>query len=201
MPDSTAIQWLKDFNESVHSTRCKVEGREASLHEGFVAAESLLGAIREAEGTVWWVGNGGSSALCSHLSQDVLNKLRIRSLVLNDPALLTCMANDFGYENVYSRPLELLVRPGDLLIAISSSGKSANILACAELARRKGMKLISLSGFDASNPLWHAPADIAFYLPSTLYGQVEVGHETLVHSILETMWLNDKARAARKGDR
>lgn len=196
MPKSTALNWLKGFNEAVHATQCKVEGRAAGLDDAFEAAEALLGRIRGAEATVWWVGNGGSSALCSHLSQDVLNKLKIRSLVINDPALLTCMANDFGYENVYVRPLELLTRTGDLLIAVSSSGKSRNILACAELAKRKGMRLIALSGFDPGNPLWQFPADISFYFPSTLYGQVEVGHETLLHSILETMWLNDKARGA-----
>ena len=106
------------------------------------------------------------------------------------------MANDFGYENVYRRPFETLLRPGDALILVSSSGRSRNILGCAELARERGVALVTLSAFAEDNPLWRHPADVAFFLPAVLYGHAEVGHEALLHAIIEVAWLRAQSQEA-----
>ncbi len=188
------IQWLSQLNEAIQSTNCKVRGTETSLTDALLAVQRLLVETRERDSGVWWVGNGGSSALCSHLSQDMLNKLKLRSMVLSDAPLLTCMANDFGYENIYSRPLETLAKSGDLLIAVSSSGQSKNILNCVELAVRKQMSVITLSAFKTDNPLWMQSTDISFYIPCTLYGQIEVGHEAILHSAIETLYFKESSR-------
>jgi D-sedoheptulose 7-phosphate isomerase len=104
------------------------------------------------------------------------------------------MANDYGYTQVYLRSLQVLARPGDLLFAISSSGCSENILSSARFARDQGMKLVTLSGFAVGNPLWQLDADVALYLPSNWFGQVEIGHEALLHAIVESLWREEQIR-------
>lgn len=189
-PNYTFSLWLEDFHTAVHKSLARKKGNTVSLAQGMNELTNLLLKIHFDNASVWWVGNGGSSAICSHLAQDILNKLQTKSIFCNDTALLTCMANDLGYENMYQKPLSLLMKKGDLLIAISSSGNSANILNAAELAREKQVHLVTLSGFESNNILWNMPADIAFYTPSNLYGIVELTHETLLHAVIETLYLN-----------
>lgn len=188
-----ASQWLRHLSECLSTTRARIGGRDSDLDSAMEELMRLFQNLRETNGTAWWVGNGGSSALCSHLSQDVLNKLNVRSMNFADTALVTCMANDFGYEEVYARPLRTLAESKDMLIAISSSGNSENILECVRVANEKNMKVVSLSGFHMSNKLWGMRADVSFYLPSSLYGITEVGHEALLHSSIEALWLREKA--------
>ena len=185
--------WLGQLAQVLSQGKAKVAGKECSLERALQAVQDTFIEVRSKNKAVWWVGNGGSSALCSHLSQDLLNKLKMRSQSMSDVSLLTCMANDFGYEQVYARPLETLAQEGDLLIAVSSSGKSKNILNCVELTKRKKMPLISLSAFEANNPLWQmSDCGVSFYLNCDLYGLVEVGHEALLHSAIETLFLKEK---------
>ena len=190
-PSMTSLAWLEELNQAILQTRCRVGNRLVSLQEGLDAVPSLLEELRRADGALWWVGNGGSAALCAHLSQDALNKLGVRSMVLADAPLLTCMANDYGYSKVYEQPLGTLARKGDMLICVSSSGRSENILRCAKMARQRSMKLVTLSAFAPKNPLWGIEADVAFHIPTTLFGQAEVGHEALLHSAMETMMLRE----------
>jgi D-sedoheptulose 7-phosphate isomerase len=103
------------------------------------------------------------------------------------------MANDFGYENVYFQPLKKLAKPEDLLIAISSSGNSDNILLCAEMALGRGMKLITLSGFKDDNRLWNMKSDLSFFVPADLFGLVELTHEAILHGVVESLWLENEA--------
>lgn len=188
---TTPLNWLNSFHESIMGTEAKLNGKTATLAEGLKAIQDLFKVVRARDGAVWWVGNGGSNGLCSHLSQDMLNKLGMRSQTFSDAALLTCMANDFGYPEVYARPLRTLAKKDDLLIAISSSGKSANILNSCQVAEEKGMSIITLSAFSSDNPLWARKADVSLFVKSSLYGLVEVGHEALLHSAIETMWLGE----------
>lgn len=183
------LDWIDQLHTAIVDSRCRVNGERVSLSAGLEAIAEEFRAARSRGSSVWWVGNGGSAALCSHLSQDLLNKIGLRSLAMSDVALLSCMANDYGYAEVYRRPLTVLAREGDVLIAISSSGRSENILRCVDLAEEKGMRVITVSGFHADNPLHERPAEISLYLPCELYGHAEVGHEALLHSVIETLWL------------
>lgn len=193
-----AMEWIAQLGAMLESTNARVQGNTVSLPQGLEAAADVIRAVRQRQGAIWWVGNGGSAALCSHLSQDMLNKLGIASHTLSDHALLTCMANDFGYEEIYVRPLRTYLRADDLLIAVSSSGKSANILRCVELAQHRGTACLTLSAFAADNPLWALNTDVALYMPCTLYGHAEVGHEALLHAVIETVWLDDQRGVALK---
>lgn len=187
-PIKNPLEWLKALNEVIFSTQCRIEHEKVELDAGCLHAKQLIETVMKKGKSIWWVGNGGSAAICSHLSQDLLNKLGARSFYLGDASLMTCMANDFGYEKVYLKPLEKLAVRGDLLIALSSSGNSENIVLCAKFATCSGMKLISFSGFEKENRLRQLSADLSFYVPAKVFGLVEVSHEAVLHSIIEWIW-------------
>ena len=130
------------------------------------------------------IGNGGSAAIAIHTLVDYANAGGLKTADFYGPALLTCMANDYGYENVFVKPIELFAEPRDMLFAISSSGKSPNILKACEIANSRLCRVITFSGFEDDNPLRHAGI-INFYVPSTHYGFVELAHQTLLHCILD----------------
>ena len=104
-------------------------------------------AVHDAGNKIIFIGNGGSAGIASHLAIDFSKNGGLRSLAFNDPSALTCLGNDLGYENVFAKQLEFHARPGDLLIAISSSGRSPNILAAVKIARSRGCKVVTFSGF------------------------------------------------------
>lgn len=148
-------------------------------------------------GRVFFVGNGGSAAVASHMAADWMRNGGFSSLALNDGAALTCFANDFGYEQVFAAQLARHAQPGDLVFAISSSGRSANILAAVRAARGKLSTVVTLTGFDEANPL-RAAGDLNFYIPSDLYGFVEIAHLAICHAVLDVAmgWRADGAKPA-----
>ena len=180
---------------AISQARSRSENQPIPLEQGARVFASILLCAGIANAGVLWVGNGGSAALCAHLSQDALNKLSLRSMTLGDAALLTCMANDFGFENVFARPVATLGRAGDVLIAISSSGRSPNILAAAHTALERKMRLVTFSAFDSDNPLFHLPAALAVHVPCDKYGCAEMAHGTMIHAVMDGM-LNDRAISA-----
>jgi D-sedoheptulose 7-phosphate isomerase len=131
-----------------------------------------------------FVGNGGSAAIASHMATDYSKNGGVRSLALNDPSMLTCLGNDLGYERVFAKQIQLHARAGDLLIAISSSGGSPNILNAVDAAQAAGCSVITLSGFKPDNPL-RRKGEVNFYIASNRYGFVEIAHLTICHAILD----------------
>ena len=134
------------------------------------------------------MGNGGSAAVASHALVDFINVAKIHTQVLHESSLITCMANDYGYENAYSRVLSTFMKSGDILIAISSSGKSVNICNAAKEAKKVGAKVITFTGFNEDNSLRRL-GDINFWLNSNDYGYVEVGHQFILHNISDRFGL------------
>jgi D-sedoheptulose 7-phosphate isomerase len=131
-----------------------------------------------------FLGNGGSAAIASHMAADYSKNGNLRALALNDAAMLTCVGNDLGYDRVFAKQIELHGRRGDLVVAISSSGRSANILNAVAAAREAGCTVVTLSGFTPDNPLRQL-GDLNFYVASDRYGLVEVSHLTLCHALLD----------------
>lgn len=136
----------------------------------------------ESQGSVYVIGNGGSAGVASHAVIDLVNVAKLRAFTLHEPALLTCMANDYGYEQAFARLLAQMAKPGDVLIAISSSGNSANIRNAATQMTDSGGAVITLSGFAADNPL-RSLGDINIWLDSRDYGLVEIGHQFILHNM------------------
>jgi len=136
---------------------------------------------------VFIVGNGGSASIASHMVTDFVKNLKIPALSFSDACLLTCLSNDLGYEKVFSAPISVLAKKGDILFAISSSGKSKNILNAVAGAKRKGCLVISFSGFSANN-LLRRSGNLNFYVPSSAYGDVEIAHLALCHLIVDILY-------------
>lgn len=141
-------------------------------------------AAHAAGGKLIFIGNGGSAAIASHMAIDYSKNGGMRALAFNDASFLTCLGNDLGFENIFAKPIEMLGRPEDMLVAISSSGNSPNILNGVAAARAHGMTVVGLSGFAADNRLRRL-GDINIHVPSPLYGLVEVSHLAIVHAILD----------------
>tara|TARA_B110000046_G_C13026063_1_gene414203 strand:- start:7338 stop:7865 length:528 start_codon:yes stop_codon:yes gene_type:complete len=133
---------------------------------------------------IFFVGNGGSNSICSHMMEDFAKIGRFKTFAFSDPALITCYANDYGYENALAEWIKLNGESNDLLIAISSSGSSKNIINAVKEARQKSMKVITLSGFLESNKLIKT-GDINFYIESQSYGVVECFHQVILHTLLD----------------
>lgn len=130
-----------------------------------------------------FIGNGGSAAIASHMANDFSKNGDYPALCFNDPASLTCLANDLGYEHVFSHPIEKHVRGPDCIIAISSSGKSANVIAGVYAAKKRGASIATFSGFAPGNPLSEL-GDVNFHVKSFDYGIVETAHLAMLHATL-----------------
>lgn len=162
------------------------DGSAMPAEQGVDTALRTLRAVRDRRGTVYLVGNGGSAAVASHAATDFFNTGGMRALTLHDPSTLTCFSNDYGYDQAFSARLARLLTPQDLLIAISSSGRSANIVNAAECARACAAGLITLTGFTADNPLRRMGA-LNYWLDSDAYGMVEIGHLFLLHHVADLL--------------
>ena len=121
------------------------------------------------------------------MMEDWAKILKYESFSFSDPALITCFANDYGYENAITEWLRIYLKPDDILVAISSSGNSANIINAVEFANRNKSIVITLSGFKPDNKLRNK-GTINFYLNSTSYGIVECYHQTILHTILDLIY-------------
>ncbi len=160
------------------------EGRTLVLSEGLARGIATIKACAQAGCKLIFIGNGGSAGIASHQAVDYWKNGGLEAVAFNDASLLTCISNDFGYERVFAEPINRFGKPGDLLVAISSSGKSPNILQGVEAARARQCRIVTLSGFGATNPL-RALGDLNFYVPSPAYGIVEVTHLALLHAMLD----------------
>jgi D-sedoheptulose 7-phosphate isomerase len=161
-----------------------LDAKPMPLEQGCEWLRRTARETHDAGNKLMFVGNGGSAGICSHLAIDYSKNGGLRSMAFNDPSALTCLGNDLGYENVFAKQIEFHGRAGDLLIAISSSGRSPNILAAVKAARDRGCKVATYSGFTADNDL-RRTGDVNFYVHAKEYGFVEVAHLALCHAVLD----------------
>ena len=173
---------LGSFGGTIEAT--DRSGERLSLAAAGTAALEAAQRTRRERTRVFFIGNGGSAGICSHQAADWLRNGGFAASALNDGAALTCLGNDLGFEQVFARQIEMHGRAGDLLIAISSSGNSPNILKGVEAARAAGMHVVTLSGFKPDNKLRRL-GDVNFYVPSDRYGWVEISHLAVCHAILD----------------
>ena len=147
-------------------------------------AASMVWAAHKAEKKVIIAGNGGSAAMASHVAVDFPKAACIRAINFNEADLITCFANDYGYENWVAKALEAYADKGDLVILISSSGKSQNMLNAAEKGNEMGLSVITVSGFLKGNPL-RKLGDLNLWVDSTEYNIVEMTHHVWLVAIID----------------
>jgi D-sedoheptulose 7-phosphate isomerase len=146
----------------------------------------MLSQLAQHHGEVFVLGNGGSAAIAAHVANDLTNVSGVHADALQNMAELTCHANDYGYDQAYARLLSHKMHPNDILLAISSSGKSINLLNAVTMARQKGAKVLTFTGFSPDNPLRQL-GDLNLWLDCRDYGIVEVGHQLLLHYLSDRL--------------
>ena len=161
-----------------------IKGKGISISGALKKSVDIIKKSAAKSNKVIFIGNGGSASIASHMAVDLWKNSRIKAVCFNDSAQLTCLSNDFGYRHVFEKPIEMFAESGDVLIAISSSGKSENILRGVKAARRKRCRIITMSGFKKDNTL-RKTGDLNFYVPSDSYGFVETTHSAICHCILD----------------
>ncbi len=185
--DDTSIgTYLTDYSRAFAATLDTVDAGELER------ARAAIVKATEADKRIHAIGNGGSAAIADHLCCDWTKGTHhhkhktIKAYSLNsNVALYTAIANDYGFEKVFSTQVNFYGEAGDVLIAISSSGNSPNILAAVEAAKALGIVTIGMSGFKGG--ALRDAADISLYVAADNYGIVEDGHQALMHVLAQYM--------------
>jgi len=192
--NESATAYIRNLSELLMSTQVTDEhGADLSLDGGVNKAVEIILSVRSESGNVMVIGNGGSAAIASHMQSDLLRAVGIGAMVFSEASLLTALANDYGYGCVFERPVQLWAEARDLLVAISSSGQSENILRAARAAAGRGCQIITLSGFKADNPLRRL-GNVNFYISSQAYGYVESAHSILAHFLTDSAVMSRSER-------
>ena len=167
----TDLEFIKDC-----LNRYKNSLFETDVSEEMIKMKEMLQGIKNNGKKVIIAGNGGSAAMASHVAVDFTKQGGIRTVNFNEADLITCFANDYGYEHWIAKAIEFYGDVGDLVILISSSGSSKNMVNAAQIAKELGMSVITFTGFKADNPL-KQEGDLNFWLDSHAYNIVENTHQ------------------------
>jgi D-sedoheptulose 7-phosphate isomerase len=150
------------------------------------AVDAVVAALRRG-GKVILFGNGGSAAQAQHIAAELTGRYLVERAALaavaltTDTSALTAIGNDYGFERVFARQVEALARSGDVAVALSTSGRSANVLQAVDAARRRGVFSIGLSGGDGGELARRV--DLALVVPSTSTPHIQEAHLALLHAI------------------
>ncbi|MDQ5985792.1 MAG: Phosphoheptose isomerase [Syntrophus sp. SKADARSKE-3] len=158
----------------------KNDGKPLSIASAFAFWTEWTIKIRKEKRTVFLIGNGASASMASHVAADLAKNAHVRTEVFTDLALITAIANDLSFNDIFSEPLKRRLAHGDMLVAISSSGQSPNILQAARTTRECGGIVVTLSAMKHDNPLFTL-GDLNFYIPGHTYGMAETCHAALLH--------------------
>ena len=177
--------FFKDLQSALESVGCTdARGEMLTRDEAYARVLEMAVAAAHAGSKQIFIGNGGSAAIASHMAIDFSKNGGLPAVCFNDGAALTCLSNDYGYEEVFSRQIGYYAHKGDVLFAISSSGTSKNILKAVDAALAKGCRIVTLSGFSPANSL-RKMGEVNFHIAVNQYGIVEVAHTALIHAVVE----------------
>jgi D-sedoheptulose 7-phosphate isomerase len=183
-------RYFQNFVNLINSVEVSTAGKkQVELNQSIEDVCGLIKSQTEKGKKAIFIGNGGSAAIASHMAIDFWKNGGMKAIAFNDGSLLTCLGNDFGYQYVFEKPIEMFADEGDVLVAISSSGRSENILRGVKAARAKKCKVVTLSGFKKDNPL-RSLGDYNYYVSSGEYGPVEIVHQFICHCILDVLMLH-----------
>lgn len=173
---------IKNLLDHIIITDGKSEQYE--YNDAINKAVEILKKCKLQRGCLYICGNGGSAGIAQHMTADFLKNGGIRTYNMYGQSTITCISNDLTYEYVFCKQLEMLAEGGDILIAISSSGESENIIrAIREMQRVKGT-VITFTGFQEENPI-RKMGDINIYVPAKQYGMVESVHNLILQQMVD----------------
>jgi len=159
-------------------------GNSMSADEGLVRWCDMTRKLQQGNRTMYFVGNGASAMMASHMAADASKNGEIRSQAFNDVALMTAVSNDIAYKECFAMPLKRFAEPGDVLVTISSSGNSPNVIRGIETAMELKLHVVTVSGMKSDNRS-RQMGDLNFYVPADTYGVVEAAHQVLLHCWLD----------------
>lgn len=184
--------YIKELFEKLDSTEIwsGMKYKCQNYDAGIKLLVDIFTEHKERQAWLFFIGNGGSSAIASHMTADYMKNGGMNTYSLYDNAVTTCMGNDYGYEAIFSRPMEFLVKRGDLLVAISSSGNSPNIIAAIETAKKKDASVVTFTGFSPDNQAKRL-GDVNVYVPCEKYGIVESIHNMILQQVVDVIMERD----------
>lgn len=174
--------------QEAHALLSKVLTDEAVLAAVERAGDVLVDCFKSG-GKVIAAGNGGSHCDAMHFAEELSGRYRgdrpaLGAIAVSDPSHITCVANDYGFEAIFSRQVEALGRPGDVFLGISTSGNSGNILAAVQAARQRGMKVVLLMGKDGGK--MKGLADVEIIVPHFGYAdRIQEIHIKFIHALID----------------
>ena len=173
-------KWLKDYFK---------------LYDGLSLNDDIINQLidlkkqiqeKAKENSIFIFGNGGSAAIASHVAVDFSKNAKTNIITFNEYDHITCLANDYGFDQWIAKTLEMYAKDGDMVILISSSGKSQNMVNAANYAKENKISVVTFTGFDSNNPL-KAIGDINFWVDSKAYNIVEMIHQIWLLSICDSI--------------
>ncbi|AMD91146.1 SIS domain-containing protein [Desulfovibrio fairfieldensis] len=178
-------QRWQDFMYLLNRTLADVSFRDASgaeldQEEGFAVWTTNGYALKKNGACLYFAGNGASASMSSHFAADINKNADIHTQVFTDLALVTAIGNDIGYSEVYAYPLRRRAIAGDMLVTISSSGNSPNILKVIDAARELNLYVVTLSAMDGENAC-RQRGHLNVYVPAMTYGMAESAHTAILH--------------------
>jgi D-sedoheptulose 7-phosphate isomerase len=181
----TVVERWTDYNDTIAAGLRNLivtdaGGAQMSAQDGFARWVDMTHTTQERGGQLFMIGNGGSAAMASHMVTDAVALAHLRAFALNDSTLLSATANDLSFEQIFTLPLERLARGGDLLVALSCSGNSPNIVRAVESSRDRGLRTVTVSSMRIDNRC-RALGDLNFYVPLARYGWAQCAHQVLLH--------------------
>ena len=182
------MQSSKDYLNNYLKTYDSLINEPSSI-SNLIKIKSLFQKTSKEGGKVVLAGNGGSAAMASHVAVDITKNAGIRAITFNEYDLITTLANDYGYENWISKAIELYSNPNDLVVLISASGQSQNVINAANKSRELGLPVITFSGMSPQNPL-RDKGDINLWVDSKIYNIVEMTHHIWLLAIVDMIISN-----------
>ena len=173
--------FFKEYFDSISHTVASIDV------DKLIEISELIKSTSTKSRKIILVGNGGSAAMASHVAVDLTKAAQVRAVNFNEADLITCFANDYGYDQWVVEALKAYADADDLIIFISSSGKSANIINGALHAKNMGLQVITLSGFNSDNPL-RKLGDIDLWADSSEYNVIEMSHHIWLVAIVDHIY-------------
>ena len=174
----TKIHQLQTAMEALHISNGS--GSELPPDNAYSFWRDLTFDIRSSERSIYLIGNGASASMASHMAADLAKNAHVHTEVFSDLSLITAISNDISFDEVFSEPLRRRMKKHDMLVAISSSGCSPNVLRAVETANGLGGISVTLSAMNTDNPL-RSLGTLNWYVPVTTYGLAETCHAAILH--------------------
>ena len=175
---------LQNCLDSLEVT-CDVDGVEA-CDQAFDHWKQMTIDLRQNGRIIYMIGNGASASMASHFSADLAKNAHVHTQVFTDLALLTAVANDLSYDQIFVEPLRRRLTPNDMLVAISSSGNSPNVVNACRFAAEVGASVITVTAMNAKNKMRQI-GDLNFWIPANTYGMAETSHACILHYWMDSV--------------